>query len=525
MIKSALQNTYIKACLNTSRTTPVRKFVMTTPVMRSIVTSVAIPKLKDQSLFKESAFINNEWTNKNVSETFSVIDPASEKEIGKLPDMGAKETKEAIEVASKAFESWSQTSGKQRHDLLIKWYQAMMENQEDLATILTWENGKTFTEAKGEVAYAASFYEWFAEEAVRTYGSVIPSHMPGQRFLTIKQPVGVVGIITPWNFPAAMITRKVGAALAAGCTVVIKPGAETPYSALALCELAKRVGIPAGVVNVIPTHAHVADVGKELCTNPIVKKISFTGSTAVGKLLMSQSSGTMKKVSMELGGNASFIVFDDADVAAAVDGVIASKFRGTGQTCVSANRIYVQKNIYKEFTTRLAEKVKQFQVGHGFDSKTTHGPLINGKGVEKVQSHVDDAVSKGAEVLAGGKHLGGSFFEPTVLANMTPDMKIHTEETFGPLAAVFEFDTEEQVISLANDTPFGLASYFFARDVGRCWRVAEKLEVGMVGVNTGIVSNCYTPFGGVKESGLGREGSQYGIDDYMHIKYINMSGI
>ncbi|CAO3697935.1 unnamed protein product [Rhizopus microsporus] len=493
--------------------------------MRSIVTTVDVPKLKDPSLLKHTAFINNEWTNKDVAETFSVLDPATDKEIGKLPDMGAKETREAIEVAAEAFKSWSTTTGKERHDLLLAWYRTIMDNQEDLATILTWENGKTLTEAKGEVAYGASFFEWFAEEAVRTYGTVIPSHIPHQRFITIKQPVGVVGVITPWNFPIAMITRKVGAALAAGCTCVIKPGAETPYSALALCELARRVGIPAGVVNVIPTHKHVADVGKELCTNPTVRKISFTGSTAVGKLLMAQSANTMKKVSMELGGNAAFIIFDDADIQAAIDAVIACKFRGTGQTCVSANRIYVQNGIYKEFSTRLAEKVSQFKVGHGFHSETTHGPLINDKSIEKVKTHVEDAVNKGAKILTGGKHLGGCFFEPTVLADMKKHMTIHSEETFGPVAALFGFDSEDEVISLANDTSFGLASYFFSRDVGRCWRVAERLESGMVGVNTGIISNCYAPFGGVKESGLGREGSQYGIDDYTHIKYINMGGI
>ncbi|KAG0746120.1 hypothetical protein G6F57_006646 [Rhizopus arrhizus] len=493
--------------------------------VRSIITTVDVPKLRDPSLLKHAAFINNEWTNKNVDETFSVLDPATDKEIGNLPDLGAKETKEAIEVAAEAFKSWSTTTGKERHDLLIKWFRLMMEHQQDLATILTWENGKTLTEAKGEVAYGASFFEWFAEEAVRTYGTVIPSHLPQQRFVTIKQPVGVVGIITPWNFPIAMITRKVGAALAAGCTCVIKPGAETPYSALAMCVLAQRAGIPAGVVNVIPTHKHVADVGKELCTNPTVRKISFTGSTAVGKLLMSQSANTMKKVSMELGGNAAFIVFDDADVQAAIDAIIACKFRGTGQTCVSANRIYVQKGIYHELSSRLSEKVSQFRVGHGFHADTTHGPLINDKGVEKVKKHINDAVQKGAQVLTGGKHLGGSFFEPTVLGGMKNTMTIHSEETFGPVAALFEFVDEDEVITLANDTNFGLASYFFSRDVGRCWRIAERLESGMVGVNTGIISNCYAPFGGVKESGLGREGSQFGLDDYTHIKYINMGGI
>ncbi|KAI8974326.1 Aldehyde/histidinol dehydrogenase [Pilobolus umbonatus] len=480
----------------------------------------SLSKLKDPSLFRHAAFINNEWTTKK--ETFSVTDPATDKEIGQLPDLGAAETKQSIQVASDAFKKWSHTTGKQRHDLLMKWYHSMLEHQEDLATILTAENGKTLAEARTEVMYGASFFEWFAEEAVRTYGSVIPSHMPNQRFLTIKQPVGVVGIITPWNFPIAMITRKVGAALAAGCTVVIKPGAETPYSALALCELAQRVGIPAGVVNVVPTHKHVSEVGKELCTNPIVKKISFTGSTQVGKLLMTQASSTVKKVSLELGGNASFIIFEDADLNAAVDAILACKFRGTGQTCVSANRIYVQKGVYAKFAEMMTERVREFKVGHGFDKDTTHGPLINEKGVEKVSRHVQDAVSKGAKVLVGGEHLGGSFYSPTVLADMKPTMAIHTEETFGPVAALFEFESEEQVVSLANDTPFGLASYFFSRDVGRCWRVAENLETGMVGVNTGIISSCYTPFGGVKESGIGREGSQFGIDDYMHIKYINM---
>ncbi|KAI9274202.1 Aldehyde/histidinol dehydrogenase [Sporodiniella umbellata] len=523
MLKSAIQTSYLKACLNPTRQPVIRKFNMSTG--KTIVTHVESPKLKDPSLLKHTAFINNEWTNKNVKETFAVLDPANSNEIGRLPDMGTLETKGAIDAASEAFKTWSTTTGKERHDLLLRWYRAVMENQEDLAKILTWENGKTLTEAKGEVVYGGSFLEWFGEEAVRTYGTVIPSHLANQRFITIRQPVGVVGIITPWNFPIAMITRKVGAALAAGCTCVIKPGAETPYSALALCELAQRVGIPAGVVNVVTTQKHVSDVGKELCTNPTVKKISFTGSTAVGKTIMSQSSGTMKKVSMELGGNAAFIVFDDADLEPAVDAIIACKFRGTGQTCVSANRIYVQKGIYPRLSKLLKEKVSEFQIGHGLHSDSTHGPLINEKGVEKVKQHVEDAVSKGAQVLIGGKHVGGCFFEPTILTQMNKKMAIHNEETFGPVAALFEFETEDQVVQLANDSPFGLASYFFSRDVGRCWRVSERLESGMVGVNTGIISNCYVPFGGVKESGVGREGSQFGIDDYTNIKYINMGGI
>ncbi|CAO3611805.1 unnamed protein product [Cunninghamella blakesleeana] len=492
-------------------------------MINTIATSIKTPKLSDPTLFRQEAFVNNEWITK--TETFPVEDPGTGKTIGTVPDMNKEDTTQAINVASTAFQSWSKTTGKQRHDLLKKWYDAIMANQEDLATILTWENGKTLAEARGEVAYGASFYEWFAEEAVRTYGTVIPAPVSNQRYVTIKQPVGPVGIILPFNFPTAMLTRKVGAALAAGCTVVIKPGSEVPYSALALCELAKRVGIPAGVVNVITTEKNVADVGKELCTNPKIKKISFTGSTAIGKLLMSQSANTMKKVSMELGGNAPFIVFDDADLDAAVEGALASKFRGTGQTCVCANRIYVQRGVYDAFAEKFAAKVKQFKVGHGFDPETTHGPLIHGRAVEKVQRHLDDAVSKGGKVIAGGKSLGGNFFEPTVITGMTDEMAISSEETFGPIAGLFAFDTEEEIIQKANDTPFGLAAYFYSRDIGRVWRVSEQLESGMVGANNGIISSCYAPFGGVKESGLGREGSLYGIDDYVNIKYINMGGI
>ncbi|KAI9269314.1 Aldehyde/histidinol dehydrogenase [Phascolomyces articulosus] len=521
MIRAAVRTPYLRACLNQSRAPLTTKFIMST---RTIQTTAEIPKLSDPSLFRTGAFINDEWIT-SAEKSFTVTDPASGVEIGKLPDMNAQDTKKAIDAAAEAFKSWSQTTGKQRHDLLKKWYDLTMENQTDLGTILTQENGKPYPEAKGEIAYGASFFEWFAEEAVRTYGTVIPSHIPSQRFITIKQPVGVVGIITPWNFPNAMITRKVGAALAAGCTVVIKPGAETPYSALALCELAQRAGIPKGVINVVTTHENVAEVGKELCTNPTVKKISFTGSTPVGKLLMQQSSGTMKKISMELGGNAPFIVFDDADVDAAVEGALACKFRGSGQTCVCANRIYVQKGIYALFASRLAEKVAKFNVGNGFNADTTHGPLINDKAIIKVQRHLEDAVSKGGEVLTGGKHLGGNFFEPAVITGMTNDMAIATEETFGPIAGLFEFETEEEVLELANSTEFGLASYFYSRDIGRIWRMGEKLESGMVGANSPILSSCYTPFGGIKESGMGREGSLYGLDDYTNIKYINMGGL
>ncbi|KAI8063243.1 Aldehyde/histidinol dehydrogenase [Gongronella butleri] len=520
MLKSALQTTYLRACLNSHRPVLVKSWKMAS---QSFVSVAAPPQLADPNLFRQEAFVNNEWVSK--SETFGVQDPASGAEIGRVPEMTAEDTRVAIDAASTAFQSWSKTTGKQRHDLLKKWYDAIMANQEDLAKILTWENGKTLAEARGEIAYGASFYEWFAEEAVRTYGTTIPSPMPGQRYVTIKQPVGPVGIILPFNFPNAMLTRKVGAALAAGCTVVIKPGPEVPYSALALCELAKRVGIPAGVVNIVTTLDHAPEIGKELCTNPAIKKISFTGSTAVGKLLVQQSAGTMKKVSMELGGNAPFIVFDDADLDAAVDGALASKFRGTGQTCVCANRIYVQRGVYDAFAEKLAAKVKQFKVGHGFDPEVTHGPLINDRAVAKVQRHLDDAVSKGGKIVAGGKALGGNFFEPTVVTGMTNDMQIATEETFGPIAGLFAFDTEEEIIERANNTPFGLAAYFFSRDVGRVWRVSEQLEAGMVGANSGIISSCYAPFGGVKESGLGREGSHLGIDDYMQVKYINMGGI
>ncbi|KAI8379198.1 Aldehyde/histidinol dehydrogenase [Radiomyces spectabilis] len=525
MLRSIVRTPYVHSCLNLSHAP--RKHVLVNPsAWRTLASSTKIPKLSDADLMRHYAFINNEWVlSHNAEAKFPVYDPATGEEIGQLPEMDIKDTQRAIQAASAAFPLWAQQTGKERHDLLKKWYDAVIAHKDDLATILTWENGKSYTEAKGEITYGASFFEWFAEEAVRAYGKVIPSPMTNQRYLTIKQPVGVVGIITPWNFPTAMITRKVGAALAAGCTVVIKPGAETPYSALALCELAKRVGIPEGVVNVVTTKKHVSDIGNELCTNPLVRKISFTGSTKVGKTLMSQASGTMKKVSLELGGNAPFIVFDDADVDAAVEGAIASKFRGTGQTCICANRIYVQKGIYPLFACRLAEKVGQFKVGHGFDPDTTHGPLIHSNAVEKVKKHLDDATSKGAEILVGGRHLGGNFFEPAVLSEMTSDMLIASEETFGPIAPLFRFSTEDEVLKLANDTPFGLAGYFFSRDIGRIWRVAEKLETGMVGVNTGAISNCYAPFGGVKESGLGREGSCYGLDDYMNIKYINMGGL
>ncbi|KAI0787112.1 succinic semialdehyde dehydrogenase [Irpex lacteus] len=473
--------------------------------------------LKDASLIHSQGFIDGKWVDAKEGGKFTVTNPSTAEELGSIPDMGLEETKEAIAAASKAFKSWSKKTAKERHDLLMKFYALMKEHEEDLARLITLENGKPLKEAKGEQTYSASFIEWFAEEAVRTYGEVIPCPLPGTRN---------VSILTPWNFPSAMITRKLGAALAAGCTAVIKPPAETPYTSLALAELATRAGIPPGVINIVTTNVNIADVGRELCENVAIKKVSFTGSTNVAKLLYKYAAGTMKKVSIEAGGNAPFIVFDDADIDAAVEGALACKFRGSGQTCVCANRIYVQSSIYAEFASRLAEKVAAFKVGDGFDEQTTHGPLIHERAVEKVQTHVDDAVKRGAQLLHGGKRLDGkgSFFAPTILADVPTDALVSQEETFGPLAALTKFETEEEVIKLANNTPVGLAGYFYSRDVGRVWRVAEALEVGMVGTNTGAISQAVIPFGGVKESGLGREGS-HGIEEYMNIKYIAFGGL
>ncbi|THH27639.1 hypothetical protein EUX98_g6546 [Antrodiella citrinella] len=482
--------------------------------------------LKDASLIRAQGYINGQWVDAKEGGKIQVTNPATGEELGHIPEMGIVEAKEAIEAASNAFKTWSKTTAKERHDLLMKFYQLMRENDDDLGRLITLENGKPLAEGKGEQAYSASFIEWFAEEAVRTYGEVIPAAQGSLRNVVIKQPIGVVSILTPWNFPSAMITRKLGAALAAGCTAVIKPPAETPFSCLALVELATRAGIPPGVINVITTSANVAEVGKELCENPIVKKISFTGSTPVAKLLSGYAATTLKKVSIEAGGNAPFIVFDDADIDAAVAGAIACKFRGSGQTCVCANRIYVQSSIYAEFASRLAEKVAAFKVGNGLESDTTHGPLIHDRAVQKVEKHVEDALARGAQILHGGKRIAGpgTFFAPTILSDVTSDALISREETFGPLAALTKFETEEEVIKLANDTPFGLAGYFFSRDVGRVWRVAEALEVGMVGTNTGVISQAVIPFGGVKESGLGREGS-HGITEYMNVKFIAFGGL
>ncbi|KAK0618178.1 succinate-semialdehyde dehydrogenase [Bombardia bombarda] len=478
----------------------------------------------DPSLLKtDVCYVNGEWIKAKSGKTFQVNDPGTGDLVGNCPEFDAADTRAAISAAETAFASFRKTTGRERSKLLRKWYDLVIEHTEDLATIIAWENGKPVADARGEMAYAASFLEWFSEEAPRIYGDTIPSSIPGNRVVTLKEPVGVCALITPWNFPAAMITRKFGPALAAGCAVVCKAPGETPFSPLALAELAHRAGIPAGVVNVITALDNTPLVGETLVTDPAVRKISFTGSTNVGKLLMKQASGTLKKLSMELGGNAPFIVFDDADVDAAVAGAVASKFRGSGQTCVCANRIFVQKGIYDEFAHKFAAKVREFKVGNGFAEGVTHGPLIHGRAIAKVDSHVRDAEAKGAQIVVGGQKLpdlGENFFQPTVLTGMTSAMAMASEETFGPVAGLFAFETEEEVVRLANSTTVGLAGYFFSRDLQRVQRVAEHLEVGMVGVNTGLISDAAAPFGGVKESGFGREGSMYGVDEYMITKTV-----
>jgi succinate-semialdehyde dehydrogenase/glutarate-semialdehyde dehydrogenase len=440
--------------------------------------------------------------------------------------LGAVEVNRAITAAQDAFAGWRARTAKERSTLLRRWFNLMLEHQDDLAMLMTLEQGKPLAEARGEIAYAASFIEWFAEEAKRVYGDVIPPHQADKRIVVVKEPIGVCAAITPWNFPAAMITRKAGAALAAGCTMVIKPASQTPFSALALCELAERAGIPAGVLNVVTGSAQV--IGAELTANPTIRKLSFTGSTAIGKQLMRECAGTMKKLSLELGGNAPFIVFDDADLDAAVEGAIISKYRNAGQTCVCANRILVQEGVYQAFADKLSQAVvAQLKVGNGLESGVTQGPLIDEAAVAKVEEHIADALSKGARVVLGGRRheLGGTFFQPTILTQVTPEMAVAREETFGPVAPLFRFSTEQDAIRMANDTEFGLASYFYSRDIGRIWRVSEALEYGMVGVNTGLISTEIAPFGGMKESGLGREGSKYGIEEYLEIKYLCMGGI
>jgi len=481
--------------------------------------------LQDQDLFRQQAYIGGGWCDAESGATLKVNNPATGEILGTVPLMTANETRRAIEAAKKAFIDWGRKPAKERSMLLRRWHDLIMSNVDDLGALMTAEQGKPLAEAKGEVAYAASFIEWFGEEAKRVYGDTIPSPWSDRRLVVIKQPIGVCAAITPWNFPAAMIARKAGPALASGCTMVARPATSTPYSALALAVLAERAGIPAGVFNVLTGSSK--EIGGELTSNPVVSKITFTGSTEVGRLLMKQSSSTVKKLSLELGGNAPFIVFDDADLDAAVEGAIISKYRNAGQTCVCANRLYVQAGVYDAFAEKLVAAVAKLKVGNGFEPGVQQGPLIDQAAVEKVEEHIQDAVSKGGHVLLGGKRhaLGQTFFEPTVLADVTPQMKVAKEETFGPLAPLFRFQSDEQAIEMANDTEFGLASYFYSRDIGRIWRAAEGLECGMVGINTGLISNEVAPFGGVKQSGLGREGSHYGIDEFVEIKYLCFGGL
>jgi succinate-semialdehyde dehydrogenase/glutarate-semialdehyde dehydrogenase len=482
-------------------------------------------KLNDTTLARELCLIDGQWCGARGGQTLAVTNPATGETIARVPRMGEAETREAIDAAHRALPAWRARPAKERAAALRAWYAAILAHVEDLALILTSEQGKPLAEARGEIAYAASFIEWFAEEAKRTYGDMIPSPTADKRLMVIKQPVGVCALITPWNFPAAMITRKAGPALAAGCTVVVKPASQTPLTALALAELAQRAGIPPGVVNVV-TGSAVA-IGGALTADPRVAKLSFTGSTETGRTLMAQCAATIKKVSLELGGNAPFIVFDDADLDAAVEGAITSKYRNTGQTCVCSNRLLVQAGIYQAFATRLAEKVSALAVGDGLEPGVLQGPLIDDNAVAKVEQHIADALARGGRLLIGGRRhaLGGTFFEPTVIADATPDMACAREETFGPVAPLFRFETEQQAIAMANDTEFGLASYFYSRDLARCLRVAEALDYGMVGVNTGLVSNEVAPFGGVKQSGIGREGSRVGIDEYLEIKYVCIGGV
>ena len=482
-------------------------------------------QLNDPSLLRQQCYIDGAWVDADSGETLSVSNPVDGGTLGTVPKLGADETRRAIEAAGAAYPAWRAKTAKERAVILRKWYELMIENQEDLAVIMTSEQGKPVAESKGEVVYAAAFVEWFAEEGKRVYGDTIPPPAPDRRIVVTKEPIGVTAAITPWNFPSAMITRKCAPALAAGCTVVAKPASLTPYSALALAALGERAGLPKGVFNVVTGTS--SEVGGELTSNPIVRKLSFTGSTEVGKLLMEQCAGTVKKMSLELGGNAPFIVFDDADIDAAVEGAMANKYRNMGQTCVCANRFLVQDSVYEEFTAKLSQSVSGLKVGNGMEAGIQQGPLIDMRAVEKVEAHISDAVGKGARVVVGGKRhaLGGTFFEPTVLADVTTDMAVTREETFGPVAPLFRFETEEQAIQMANDTEFGLASYFYSRDMGRVWRVSEGLEYGIIGINVGIISTEVAPFGGMKESGIGREGSHYGIDEFLEIKYLCMGGV
>ena len=477
--------------------------------------------LKDKSLLKDKCYINGQWVESDA--TIRVTNPVDESLIVTVPKLGAAETRQAIEGAQAAQKLWAKRSAKERGQILRKWFDLMMQSQEDLAQILTAEQGKPLAEARGEIAYGASFIEWFAEEARRVYGETVPVPFPHGRAVVIKQPVGVIACITPWNFPNAMITRKAGAALAAGCAMVVKPASETPLSALAMAELADRAGIPAGVFSVLTGSAK--DIGAEMTSNPIVRGLTFTGSTEIGRLLMQQCAPTIKKMGLELGGNAPFIVFDDADLDAAVAGAMVSKYRNAGQTCVCANRIYVQEAVYDAFAEKLVAAVAKLRVGNGTADGITTGPLINAAAVAKVEEHIADALAKGGKLAAGGKRLGGNFFEPTIITGVTSDMAVAREETFGPVAPLFKFKTEEQVIEWANATEFGLACYFYTRDIGRVWRVGEALEYGMIGINEGLISTAEVPFGGVKESGLGREGSAHGMEEYLEVKYMLMGGL
>jgi succinate-semialdehyde dehydrogenase/glutarate-semialdehyde dehydrogenase len=481
--------------------------------------------LTDSALFRQENYINGKWVAARSGDTIDVDNPATGDIIGTVPRAGAAETREAIDAAAAALPSWRAKTAKERSVVIRRWFELMIQHQEDLARLMTTEQGKPIVESRGEVVYAASFLEWFAEEAKRVYGDTIPGHQPDKRIIVLKQPVGVVACITPWNFPLAMITRKAGPALACGCTVVLKPASQTPFSALALAELAERAGVPPGVLNIVTVSASA--IGGELTSNPTVRKLSFTGSTEVGRTLMEQCASTIKKISLELGGNAPFIVFDDADLDEAVSGAMASKYRNTGQTCVTVNRIYVQDGVYDAFATKLAERVKTLNPANGLEPMATQGPLIDDKAVAKVEEHIADALAKGAAIATGGRRhaLGGRFFEPTVLTGVTPEMAISREETFGPVAPLFRFATEQEAIALANDTEFGLAAYFYGREIGRIWRVAEALESGMIGINTGIISTEVAPFGGIKQSGLGREGSKYGMDEFVEIKYLCIGGI
>lgn len=478
--------------------------------------------LKDKSLLESRAFINGAW--RGAATTFDVTNPATGEVIAQVADCAVEDVKQAIDAAHSAQKAWAAKTGKERAAILRRWFDLMMAAQDDLGMILCAEMGKPLAEAKGEIAYGASFIEWFAEEAKRVYGDTIPGHQPDKRIVVLKQPVGVVGAITPWNFPNAMIARKVAPALAAGCSFVARPAELTPLSALAMAVLAERAGMPAGVFNVVP-NSRAAEIGQEMCANPKVAKITFTGSTRVGQILMRQGADTIMKMSLELGGNAPFIVFDDADLDAAVEGAMIAKFRNNGQTCVCANRIYVQAGVYDAFTDKLSAAIKGLKPGNGMDKGVTSGPLINEAAVSKVQEHLSDALSKGARVITGGNRLEGTFFEPTLLADVPASAKVSREETFGPIAPLIRFETEDEVIALANDTEFGLAGYFYANDLSRVWRVAEAIETGMVGINTGLISTEAAPFGGVKQSGLGREGSKFGMDDYLELKYLCIGGI